>query len=586
MIVRVSFLVVTSSIAVLKILETKTNFPTKRSDTMKSLAPAGCDASPHLELESEEIENSTANATYSINQNLVENYKQREVSLQKKLLRLNGLKEEQSAIAQLRTQLEEKNAKFDLLKTIIGSMEAENKTMQEKVRDDGISKKHLEIAKKTLNEMERKKSFEGSRVEEQILMLEKQVTELKKQDSSSRDAKIIKKIKDIEGVGLEALELKRRNKELELEKREIGAKLITANAKVKTEEETVALIKEEITSLRQVHEGLLEQVERLQRNRFEMVQELVYQRWLFTCLRYELNHNLQKRATREEALRRSCIKHSESYEKDQIAVTYEHNDPELESNDSSNTTTLDDDDDETETTTLDESSSSSQSSSSKSSSLLSKMKRWRKIKHDCSKENNVISSPKCLTRSGTISSPIRSHGLIRRFSMPMVLPSDLSTMPLLSRKIGSNRSLERSVVQKSLKRVSFGDCSVKPSNNKHVSDDRDFLENKQENRAEHEQELDDAGVSKLHSQKGDRGSGSVAANCWKDLITAKTFGDSGFLETKQEKEIRLDELINSNKSLVGDNEGSKNLLLVRLVQLVAIVFFSLVLLQAYFRTIK
>ncbi|QHN83298.1 hypothetical protein HN51_059818 [Arachis hypogaea] len=607
MIVRVSFLVVTSSIAVLKILETKTNFPTKRSDTMKSLAPAGCDASPHLELESEEIENSTANATYSINQNeekhmknetpqkldyatdkellqnLVENYKQREVSLQKKLLRLNGLKEEQSAIAQLRTQLEEKNAKFDLLKTIIGSMEAENKTMQEKVRDDGISKKHLEIAKKTLNEMERKKSFEGSRVEEQILMLEKQVTELKKQDSSSRDAKIIKKIKDIEGVGLEALELKRRNKELELEKREIGAKLITANAKVKTEEETVALIKEEITSLRQVHEGLLEQVERLQRNRFEMVQELVYQRWLFTCLRYELNHNLQKRATREEALRRSCIKHSESYEKDQIAVTYEHNDPELESNDSSNTTTLDDDDDETETTTLDESSSSSQSSSSKSSSLLSKMKRWRKIKHDCSKENNVISSPKCLTRSGTISSPIRSHGLIRRFSMPMVLPSDLSTMPLLSRKIGSNRSLERSVVQKSLKRVSFGDCSVKPSNNKHVSDDRDFLENKQENRAEHEQELDDAGVSKLHSQKGDRGSGSVAANCWKDLITAKTFGDSGFLETKQEKEIRLDELINSNKSLVGDNEGSKNLLLVRLVQLVAIVFFSLVLLQAYFR---
>ncbi|XLR04941.1 hypothetical protein S83_071139 [Arachis hypogaea] len=607
MIVRVSFLVVTSSIAVLKILETKTNFPTKRSDTMKSLAPAGCDASPHLELESEEIENSTANATYSINQNeekhmknetpqkldyatdkellqnLVENYKQREVSLQKKLLRLNGLKEEQSAIAQLRTQLEEKNAKFDLLKTIIGSMEAENKTMQEKVRDDGISKKHLEIAKKTLNEMERKKSFEGSRVEEQILMLEKQVTELKKQDSSSRDAKIIKKIKDIEGVGLEALELKRRNKELELEKREIGAKLITANAKVKTEVETVALIKEEITSLRQVHEGLLEQVERLQRNRFEMVQELVYQRWLFTCLRYELNHNLQKRATREEALRRSCIKHSESYEKDQIAVTYEHNDPELESNDSSNTTTLDDDDDETETTTLDESSSSSQSSSSKSSSLLSKMKRWRKIKHDCSKENNVISSPKCLTRSGTISSPIRSHGLIRRFSMPMVLPSDLSTMPLLSRKIGSNRSLERSVVQKSLKRVSFGDCSVKPSNNKHVSDDRDFLENKQENRAEHEQELDDAGVSKLHSQKGDRGSGSVAANCWKDLITAKTFGDSGFLETKQEKEIRLDELINSNKSLVGDNEGSKNLLLVRLVQLVAIVFFSLVLLQAYFR---
>ncbi|MED6195384.1 hypothetical protein PIB30_037399 [Stylosanthes scabra] len=561
MIIRVSFLLVASSFALLRISAAKSNFPRKR---MKSLAP-GCD-------ELEETENSTANAAYLMNQNeekhmknekkilqnLEENYKQREMSLQRKLLQLNVLKEEQSAIAELQIQLNKKNVKFDSLHATIGSLEAENKIMEEKVREDAGTKKHLEIAKKMLNEMERKKSFEGRQVEEQILMLEQQVTDLQKQDSSARDAKMVKKLKDVEGVKLEALELKRRNKELELEKREIGFKLVTADSKVNTQEETVALIKEEITGLRRVHEELLEQVERLQRNQFEMVEEVVYQRWLFACLRFELNNHHQKKVTRE----RNCIKNNleESYnQNDQNALTYEYNDPELESNNSSNTTTFDDDDEtqaETETTTLDESFSSSQSSSSKSST-----KRWKKTKHYYSKENNVISSP---------------------------------------------------AMQKSLKRVSFGDCSVKPCNNQDVSKadekvtdnkeirdflenkqenktedkqelDRDFLKNKKENRTEHKQELD-AVVNKFYSQ----------GDCWKDFTI--------------EKEIRLedgtkgcDEVMGSNKSLVGKKEGTNNNLialvdpyemvtrqelrakLVGLVQLVTIIFFSLVLLQAYFR---
>ncbi|MED6172281.1 hypothetical protein PIB30_048643 [Stylosanthes scabra] len=549
---------------------------------MKSLPP-GCD-------ELEETENIIANAAYFMNQNeekhvknekeilqnLVENYKQREMTLQRKLLQLNVLKEEQSAIAELRIQLKKKNAKFDSLNETITSLEAKNKAMEEKVREDGVSKKHLETAKKMLNEMERKKSFEGRRVEEQILMLEQQVTELQKQDSSARDAKMINKLKDVEGVELEALELKRTNKELELEKREIGFKLVTADVKAKTQEETVALIKEEITGLRRVHEELLEQVERLQRNRFEVVEEVVYQRWLFACLRFELNNHHQKKVTRE----RNCIKNNleESYdEKDQIALTYEYNDPELESNNSSNTTTLDDDDGtetetETETTTLDESSSSSQSSSSKSSSLVGKMKRWRKTKHYYSKENNVISSPNGLTS----------------FAMPMVLPSDVSAMQLSSQEISSNKPLERS-----LKRVSFDDCSVKPCNNqdlleadKIVPDHIDFLENKQENKTEQQQELE-ALVNKLYSQEDDRGSDSMEDNCWKNLITVTTLEDGGFLETKQEKENRLEDYAEEHEELNNEmfSRQEHRTKLVLLVQLVAIIFFSMLLLQAYFRIV-
>ena len=65
-------------------------------------------------------------------QNLVQNYKQREVTLERKLLELNGLKEEQSAIAQLHRQLENKTEKLDSLKVTIASLQAENKIIREK----------------------------------------------------------------------------------------------------------------------------------------------------------------------------------------------------------------------------------------------------------------------------------------------------------------------------------------------------------------------------------------------------------------------------------------------------------------------
>ena len=82
-----------------------------------------------------------------------------------------------------------------------------------------MSKKQLDIAKKMINEMQRKKDdVNGSTVKEQILMLQQQVTELQKYNRSARDALVNKKLKDVQGIELEVLELKRRNKALELEK--------------------------------------------------------------------------------------------------------------------------------------------------------------------------------------------------------------------------------------------------------------------------------------------------------------------------------------------------------------------------------
>ncbi|KAK7327639.1 hypothetical protein VNO77_21723 [Canavalia gladiata] len=447
MIIRVSFMLV-ASVAALKISQTKTSSSIKRNGTIKS---PGSNGSTHLEQEFGERENSTANTNHVIQneeekqisfekpqnmlraefkdfelliggekienvtekeilQNLVQDYKQRELDIERKLLELNGLREEQLAIAQHKRQLKEKTAKLDSLKNIIASLQSESKIMLEKIKEDLLSKTKLDIAKRIIYEMQRKKDVNGNPVKKQILMLQQQVTELQKYNSSCTNPMVNKKLKDLQDIEFQVLELKRRNEELELEKREMGVKLATAKARIRIEhlqQEREARIKEEITGLRHVHEELSEKVEMLQRNRFDMVQELVYQRWLYTLLRYEV-HNHQNQSGNSESV-------------------------------SSNATL--DESDEIETTTFESSSSShSSSSSNNKSSMPSKVKRWREPKIS-SKSRNFPNSP----------------GLICRFSMSMVA----SDMPKSRIMNSSSKSLENQIVAKK-KRVSFSD-SIKLS---------------------------------------------------------------------------------------------------------------------------
>ncbi|KAG4390049.1 hypothetical protein GLYMA_06G209800v4 [Glycine max] len=452
MIIKVSF-IVAASIAALKISQTKTSSSTKRN---------GSDGS-HLEQEFEERENSTVNANHVIQneekeikfempqnlptgefkdlellidsekmhnatkkevlQNLVQNYKQREVNLERKLLKLNSLREEQSAIAQMQKQLEEKTETVEILKKTIGSLQSESEVFREKIREDLMLKKQLDIAKKMMNEMHRKKDVNASPVREQILMLQQQVAEFRKFNSSGGNAMGNKKLKDVQDMMVKVLELKRRNKELELEKRELVIKLATAQARIRTEEEIGPRIKQEITGLRHVHEELSEQVERLQRNRFDMVQEVVYQRWLYTLLKFEV-HDHQKQS--RKASRRDSIR-SQNSSKELCGKKHASiSDLELESVSSNSTSN---ENDEIETNTF-ESSSSSQSSSGST-----KLKRWRTTKDYSnkiwSKGRNFFIQP----------------GPIQRFSMSMV-ESDVS-------------KLESPITPK-IKRVSFSD-SVKLS---------------------------------------------------------------------------------------------------------------------------
>ncbi|KAK7411259.1 hypothetical protein VNO78_02692 [Psophocarpus tetragonolobus] len=499
MIIKVSFLLV-ASVAAFKISHTKA---TKRNGKVKC---SGSDGS-HLEQEFEVRENSTANANHvtqneekeikievpqnlltgefkdlevlvggekmnnvtkrEVLQKLVQSSKQREVNLERKLLELNGLREEQLVIAQMKKQLEEKTEKLDFLEKTIASLHSEREVIQEKTREGLMSKKQLDIAKKMINEMQRKKDVmvNAKPIREHILMLQQQVTEFGKYNSSDENVMGNKKLKDVQNMEVEVLKLKRKNKELELEKREMGIKLATVQARIITEEEIGAQIKQEITDLHNVHEELLEQVERLQRNRFDMVEEVVYQRWLYTLLKFEVqDHKKQSR----KALRRDRSQNSsKEFHANMLASTT--SDVELESV-SSNATL--DESDEIETTTF-ESSSSSQSSSSS----MKMKKDWsNKIS---SKGRNFLSKP----------------GLIHRFSMPMVA-SDVSescgdansSIINLSPNVNSTSKSLESTTTPQKKRVSFSD-SVKLSTYKDIPEILNNAKDDQKTRSGHIVEL-------------------------------------------------------------------------------------------------
>ncbi|KAL3616776.1 hypothetical protein CASFOL_039170 [Castilleja foliolosa] len=95
---------------------------------------------------------------------------------------------------------------------------------------------------------------------------------------------------DISDLEMEVLELRRLNKELQLQKRNLSVRvsiLESQLAKV-SESDMVEKIKAEASLLRQTNGDLTKQVEGLQISRMNEVEELAYLKWVNSCLRDEL----------------------------------------------------------------------------------------------------------------------------------------------------------------------------------------------------------------------------------------------------------------------------------------------------------
>lgn len=166
--------------------------------------------------------------------NLVKELEEREVTLQGELLEYYGLKEQESDIVELQRQLKIKTVEIDMLNITINSFQAEMKKLQEELVHGASAKTELEVAKSKINELQRQIQLEANQTKDQLLLLKQQVSHLqaKEEEAVKKDAEIENKLKAVNDLEVTVAELKRKDKELQHEKRELTMKLNAAESRV------------------------------------------------------------------------------------------------------------------------------------------------------------------------------------------------------------------------------------------------------------------------------------------------------------------------------------------------------------------
>lgn len=166
--------------------------------------------------------------------NLVMELQEREVKLEGELLEYYGLKEQEYDIVELQRQLKIKIVEVDMLNITINSLQAERKKLQEEIAQGSNIRKELEVARSKIKELQRQIQLDANQTKSQLLLLKQQVYGLqaKEEEAIKKDVELEKKLKSVKDLEVEAVELKRKNKELQIEKRELVVKLDAAESKI------------------------------------------------------------------------------------------------------------------------------------------------------------------------------------------------------------------------------------------------------------------------------------------------------------------------------------------------------------------
>ncbi|CBI15407.3 unnamed protein product, partial [Vitis vinifera] len=353
-------------------------------------------------------------------QNAVKEMERKRRTLEGKLLEMYGIKEQRSYIAQLQKHLKVKTEEVDFLSITVNSLRAETKKLQEEVKEGVLVQKQLEIAKKRIKELHKKMTTDRNWARKKLLTLAREVSGFEKTGISSTDHENVEK--KTGSVEFKAMEMKRRNKELEMETGGLKIMLVAAEDKANAQSNmTEDKLEEEMNKFRHANESLSKQIEKLRKNRFGIIEELMYQRSLNACLRFESQNFLtppilSKNSSQESHGNKTPtpIPHHNSYSK------------------SSSSSSID-------KTTID-SSSSSERSISKKYGLIHNIRRWGRRKDN---PRLVVSSSE---RSSRENSPFKAGGLIRRLSM--------SDVPL-QRKENDSTGLVGITPSRKIKRVQF-----------------------------------------------------------------------------------------------------------------------------------
>ncbi|XP_042503117.1 protein CHUP1, chloroplastic-like [Macadamia integrifolia] len=226
-------------------------------------------------------------------QNQIKELEGSKVKLERKLLESYKLKEQESELDELQRHLKITTAEIEMMHFNIKSLQEERKKLQKEIENGVSAMKQLEMAKRKIRKLQSQIEIGSNQMKDQVLMLEQHITSFQSETVTKRDTKADKNVKVLKMLELKILKLKRENKELQLEKRELTLKLIAAKSKITafsnvTESEVVSEMEEEVNNLKIDNEELSKQIERIQKSNFSVVEELVYQRWVKACLRHEI----------------------------------------------------------------------------------------------------------------------------------------------------------------------------------------------------------------------------------------------------------------------------------------------------------
>ncbi|URE13363.1 protein CHUP1, chloroplastic-like [Musa troglodytarum] len=219
--------------------------------------------------------------------------REKERSLELRLLDYQGVKEQEAAVGELekRLKISAMEAKLYILK--IDSLLAENQRLKSQLSDYSRVISELDASREKIKHLKKKMESDRDEAKGIIASLHQRINSLqhREQKDVKTDAEIKRKLKRLEELEDECIEL-----------RTINSRLVNENSCLSRELETAKMIApsvhedakteglEEANHLRKVNDKLMEDIEQLQTDRCTDVEELVYLRWVNACLRYELRN--------------------------------------------------------------------------------------------------------------------------------------------------------------------------------------------------------------------------------------------------------------------------------------------------------
>ncbi|CAM6106218.1 unnamed protein product [Calypogeia fissa] len=242
----------------------------------------------------------------------VKELREKEERMEGELLEYYGLKERENDIILMEQDLKRKATEIQVLTARLTAMEAkEKKTDAERSAEFNnveTLKKDLSDARTKIRDLQKQLHSESGQAKAELLMLKQTLKELQQREKErdqkekndgkkdvKKDMEIEKKLQVLKELEVEVVELRRTNKELQHQKRELVVKLGATENQIAqlgkiTESDLVVRAEADSAALRHANEDLCKQVEGLQSSRFSEVEELVYLRWVNACLRYELRN--------------------------------------------------------------------------------------------------------------------------------------------------------------------------------------------------------------------------------------------------------------------------------------------------------